>query len=70
MQLQKWRTVNRRYFAAGSGPSQDEWRAMIRRGIVNGRIIGDLTFIDEDQIAACTELPQGCNGQGIPDLLS
>mgnify|MGYP001093493869 CR=1 FL=1 len=69
MQLQKWRTVNRRYFAPSSRPSQAEWREMIRRGVVNGRIMGEQTYIDEDQIAAYTELPSSGPGDCVPDLL-
>ncbi|SIQ11491.1 hypothetical protein [Marinobacterium stanieri] len=70
MQLQRWRTVNRRYFAPRSGPSENEWKEMIRKGVVNGRIMGDMTYIDEDQIAAHVELPMGNSSENIPDLLS
>ncbi|SEG13961.1 hypothetical protein [Marinobacterium lutimaris] len=70
MQLQKWSTVNKRYFASRSGPSEKEWQAMIRDGIVNGRILGTLTYIDIDQIAAFTELPSQSTEEAVPDLLA
>jgi hypothetical protein len=42
---------------------------MIRNGVVNGRIMGEQTYIDEDQIAAYTELPSSGPGDCVPDLL-
>ena len=38
MQLLKWTIVNRRYFSNESRLSQEEWRTMIRDGVINGKI--------------------------------
>lgn len=69
MQLQKWSTVNRRLFATGSGPSRKEWMQLITEHAINGRIIGDMVFIDIDQLAANTVLSEK-KQDDIPDLLS
>lgn len=69
MQLQKWSTLNRRFFAPGAGPSQKEWKQMVKDGVVNGRVIGAIVYIDEDQIAANIVLGAKQDNE-IPDLLS
>lgn len=68
MQLQKWTLVNKRYFAPRAGLSQLEWQALIRNGVVNGRIIGPYTFVDIDQLAASIELT-GKPDTDMPNLL-
>lgn len=72
MQLQRWRTVNKRYFSARSGPSAEEWRNLIRTGAVNGKILGEDPFIDIDHLAVATEFSDkpDTSGQDMPDLLS
>lgn len=56
MQLQRWTTINRRYFVEGSRLSRREWEALIIHGHVNGRIIGTEVFVDADQLASNTIL--------------
>lgn len=68
MQLEKWTTVNRRYFAPRSGPTQKQWQSLIREGAVRGLILGPLTFVDIDQLASCVELTATPDND-IPDLL-
>lgn len=71
MQLQRWRTVNRRLFTARSGPSAAEWRKLIRTGAINGKILGDEPYVDIDALAANTEFseqPQSLRND-MPDLL-
>ncbi|MGY8872166.1 MAG: hypothetical protein ACKVJE_17140 [Pseudomonadales bacterium] len=67
MQLQKWKTVNRRFFETCAGPSLREWQQMIKDGVINGKILGAYTYVDVDQLSAQTVL-RGAEDD-IPDLL-
>lgn len=71
MQLMLWTTLNRRYFAKGSRPSQREWEAAVLEGRVNGKIAFNTVFIDIDDFLSRDDFQavSGSDGSAGIDLL-
>jgi len=66
--LKTWSQINREWFAKGSRPPKASWQALIMQGAVSGKILAGIPYIEEDYLAANTDLSE-CRDMEMPNLL-